>query len=294
MRRRQVLATGALLLAGPLAGCADPAGVLELVAVDDAELAERASRSGAGLPEERGRVVREAVENGSGTIEDTYPPVEDGLPVALDGRYYDLDWTVVEERTVTLYDVEIDYDPADTDGSSVGFDELPAVDRDALGGLVPPRTDRRVEGTDLGAGVRYSPAEAEASVLVPEQQYEFVVHDGTRYRLETDDGRDVTVQTFEYTAREVASSAEAYAAHLRARYLFELSGLSDAEREVVEEAIDGGYYAGDDGDDAFRSVTERTRSHDAVRADEYDGEWLLRYDGTVYWADLYLGQFADG
>lgn len=294
MRRREVLAGGAVLLVAPFAGCADPAGALHLSAVDDAELAEEASRDTTGLSDDRREAVRGAVEDGSGTVEGTRPPIDDGLPFAYDGRYYDLSWSVVDERTVTQYSIEIDYDPEDATGSSVAFEDLPEVDRRALDDVLPPPDDGRTDGPDLGVSARYTDAEAEESVLVPEQEYELLVHDGNEYRLRADDGRDVTVNTYEYTAEEVAGSAEAYAEQLRNRYLFELSGLSESERGVVQEAIDEGYYAESSSDDDFRAVAERIRSHDAIESNEYDGTYLLRYDGTVYWADLYLGQFADG
>jgi hypothetical protein len=53
----------------------------------------------------------------------------------------------------------------------------------------------------------------------------------------------------------------------------------------VEEAIDGGYYEGSSAEE-FVSLVERFREHRAVRSDEWGGEWLVEYDGTVYLADL--------
>lgn len=293
MRRRKLLAAGATLLAAPFAGCVDPAGVLQMSAESDAGIAEQASRDADGLPPELRDVVVAAIEDGSGTVSATSPPVDEGLPLAHDGAFYDLSWEVVGERTITRYTVEIDYDPEDASGPSVAVADLPDVDREVIDRLVPPRDDRRVEGYDMGVSSPYSEEEAETSVLVPEQEYDVVVHEGNRYRIRTGDGREVTENTYEYTAAEVAASPETYAADLRERYLFTLSGLSDAEREVVDVAIDEGYYADSTDDDAFRSVAERLRSHDAVSSDEYEGDYLVRYEGTVYWTHLYLGQFAE-
>jgi ferritin-like protein len=79
----------------------------------------------------------------------------------------------------------------------------------------------------------------------------------------------------------VAPDTETFADRVRDRYLFVLSGLSDAEREVVEESIDGAYF---EDDEAFRSVVDRIREHDGISEDDFYGTWLLEYEGTEYLA----------
>jgi len=86
---------------------------------------------------------------------------------------------------------------------------------------------------------------------------------------------------YRYEATEVAPDVETFADHVRERYLFVLAGLSDAEREVVEESIDGAYF---EDDDAFRSVIDRIRAHDGIRVDDFYGTWLLEYEGAEYLA----------
>jgi hypothetical protein len=78
---------------------------------------------------------------------------------------------------------------------------------------------------------------------------------------------------------ELAPDVETFADRVRERYLFALTGLSDAEREVVEEAIEGGYY---EDDDAFQSVVDRIRDHDALEEEDFYGTWLLSYEGAEY------------
>jgi hypothetical protein len=82
---------------------------------------------------------------------------------------------------------------------------------------------------------------------------------------------------------------------LRDEYLFTLSNLSDDERKVVETATKDGetYYAEDDGDQAFRSVMETFRRHEALTRDDYEGTWLVRYEGEVYLAELSYGGFEE-
>ena len=81
------------------------------------------------------------------------------------------------------------------------------------------------------------------------------------------------------------SRFEEFAEQVRSEYRFTLSGLSEAERDIVAEAIEDGYYEGS-ANDAFRSVAERFRAHEAVRPETGGGYWLARYEGTDYWSDL--------
>ncbi|MGM0592824.1 MAG: hypothetical protein ACQETI_14610, partial [Halobacteriota archaeon] len=80
--------------------------------------------------------------------------------------------------------------------------------------------------------------------------------------------------------------------------LFVLSGLSAQEREVVEGAIGETQYQNSSVSESFRSVAERIHSREAIRLSEdrgsgwYDGDWVLRYEGTVYWTDLYLTDWS--
>lgn len=107
---------------------------------------------------------------------------------------------------------------------------------------------------------------------------DIVVHDGNRYRVAVD-SRTAPEAEYRYEVTEVASGVESFADQVREEYLFTLTGLSDAEREVVEEAIDGGYFQDDD---AFRSVTDRIRQHEAIDLDDFFGTWLLAYEGVEY------------
>jgi hypothetical protein len=293
MRRRSLLAGALTGVAGLVAGCADPAGSLQLTDAEGVRLAEEASASVDDPTGERERLVSGAVGNGSATVNDTHAPFEPDRPVAYDGAYYNLSWTATAERERRVYPIEIDYNPTDTAGDAIAVADLPAVDRRALRDAVPPPMEEFQDGTDFGVTHHYDAAAREASVLVPEQEYAFVTYEGERYRLETQDARTRTERTYRYTAAEVAPDAETYVAQLRERYRFRLTGLSTAERKVIEEAIDGGYYAESTGDEAFRSVLDRFRNERAVTRTEYEGEWVIAYEGTTYWAEVRFGQFVE-
>jgi hypothetical protein len=284
-----VLAGTATLLGGAFAGCAHPAGGLQMRAVDDAELAAAASRNFSEAPPPIRELVGDAVTD-SATVEDTAPPVETDLPVVRDGRYYKLSRTVVKERSVTVYDVEIDYDPADASGDAVAYADLPAADRAAVDELLPPR-DGEGEGYERGAGVRYTDAEAANSTLVGSET--LVAVDGVRHRVRAGDPHEMTVETYRYTAERVADTAEGYATHLRERYLLSFDDLPERERSLLETAIEEGYYAESPDAAAFEAVVERLFARPAVTRTEYVGNWLVRYRNTTYWVDLRAGQFVE-
>ncbi len=288
MNRREFVASLATGSVAALAGCADPGARLAMEPVTDAELAERASQSTANAPDERRALVAGAVENGSATTEARGTPFDPDRPVAFEGRFYEMTRSVVDEREERSWSLKVDYDPpADAEGAAVAFADLPDVDREVLSNLIPPSGDPpRGDGPDMGVGHVYGPDGEAASALVPEQRYEFVTHEGERYGLGVEGPRMITVETYRYEAEPVAESADEYAAQVREEYLFALDGLSDAEREIVAEAVDGSYNAGEPSD-AFASLESRFREHPGFAVDEYGGEWVVEYDGGTYWADLY-------
>jgi hypothetical protein len=296
-----VLAAVGLVALVALAGCSAP-GSITITPVDDTDLAQEASRSIAAsnpeADEETRRIVREAVENGSTTATDRRPPVDDRerrYPFRYEGAYYRVNSTVVDEELIYAVTVEVNYDPGEiNDTETVRASDLPPADREIVADLPPPRSDDTDgdEGFDVGASADYTPAELSGSRLVSadESTELVVVSDGERYLLRTERPREETRYTYRYTPVEVAPSDESYAQSLRDRYLFDLEGVGDAERDVLSSARNGTYYADGSNDEAFESLVDRFRAHGAVRSDDYEGEWLVRWNGQVYWAEL---RYAD-
>jgi hypothetical protein len=283
------LALGALVA---LSGCS-AAGDISLHTVEnDTVIAQHATDDLPNPHDEEARNIRQALrtaaEDGSAVIRNqTYPPAETDQPYLIDGTVYQLNRTVVDEREVPVVDIRIDYNATDTDGEAVQFSSLPESDRRALDGVLPPRSDRRVEGYDIGTRVRYEdPSESE--LLGGET---VVVYEGERYLVDAERDGTRTLSDYRYTATELGSAA-AYGRSLREQYTFTLSDLSKKERKVLEEARDGSYYADSDSDEAFASVLERFKAHEAVIEREGEhGEWLVRWDGKLYWAEIYYGGF---
>ncbi|PSQ15739.1 hypothetical protein BRD00_13300 [Halobacteriales archaeon QS_8_69_26] len=276
-----------------VSGCAEPSAVLTMDEVSDGEIATRASRDVSGHPEVRG-IVAEAVGEGSATTTGRRPPMDGEDPVAFEGKFYDLTVTETDQWEAPQYDIEVDYDGEEPADTPVDYEDLSALDRQTADRLLPPPEDHPDdEGYDFGVSRVYSDGEAEASVFVPEPEYDAVVYEGTTYPIRVEGPRTVTVSEYRYEADLLAEDAATFGASVREEYLFELSGLSADERDVVSEAIDEGYYEGET-TEAFESLVDRFRANDAVESDEWGGEWITRYDDTVYWSDLRHPQRTTG
>ncbi|MEF8852925.1 MAG: hypothetical protein V5A28_10965 [Haloarculaceae archaeon] len=296
MERRLSVAVAFLAVLLALAGCAHPSGSVSMRPVDDAGLAQEASREvpqSDDLPPTRdASVVERAIESGSGTTVGQRPPVETGLPFRHEGRFYNLSRTVVGTTPGYRAGIEVDYNASSVDGEGIDYADLPAVDRRRLRPPLDRPREGREPGYDLGIGVTYSEAEAASSVLVPDQRYDAVRYRGETYPVRVDEPERIELKRYRYEARVVAESPEAYGSQLRSEYGFALADLSDAERTVVEEALNSTYYADSTEDEAFAALVERFQSRRAVTGDEYGGSFVVRYDGDLYWVEIDYGAFV--
>ena len=289
-----MLAALGLLALVALAGCS-ATGSLSMKTADDAEIAEAASRPAvvdSPAPDDR-EVVREAIEDVSGTATATDPPVKRGLPLAYEGSYYEIDWNITGTEPGTAFAVGIDLNGTAPADETVGFEELSERDRRLLGDPLTAMSERESRlrpGPDVAIPEEYTIAETNESVLLS-GDYSAVRHNGTVYPFVLEERREVTLTRYRYTVTRVADNTTAYAQQLRNEHLFRLSGVSETERSVVNDAIDGVYYAEGTDDEAFRSVMDRFSAESAIEADDSDGTWLVRYDGQVYVAELSYGGF---
>lgn len=278
MRRREVLASGTALLSVAVAGCGHPSVVLDMDEARSEDVAHRAAQR-ADPGSEAYRVATAAIENDSTTRRGRRELFDRADAVRVEDAFYEIEETPMETAEVTVYTVEIDFDPDDAAAvlGAIEYADLPETDRTRLDSVVG---DDHPSSEGMDAGVSYGTAEevGEDSVFVPDRQYDILIHDGDRYRVRVD-SRTTEETTYRYEATEIAGSVEAFAETVRDQYRFVLSGLSDAEREVVEEAIDGGYY---EDSEAFRSVIEEIRSHDGLEEADFYGTWLVEYENVEY------------
>lgn len=285
MRRRRFLASATTALVLPLAGCSEPAGgSLSMMAMeDDSAIGRQWAGSTDNLSRKRRTLVESAIAGEAPRRTGRSPPYEAPRPLEHEEAVYEITHEVVDSRSVTRYRIRIDYDPETIPANVVAYADLPEADRTALDGQVPPGEEPPTgEGFDLDSTYRY-PVDAESVLL--ESEYDGIGYEGETYRFEIEPDREVTVETYEYRAGRVADSAAALGRQLREQYLFTLSGLSEAEREIVAEATR--IYRPEDGvPEAFRSLTDRFREHDPVETGDGRGTYLVRYDDTVYWTTL--------
>lgn len=282
MRRRQFLATGTAILTTAVAGCGHPTVVLAMDAATARDIANQMSiRTETGSEEQT--LVTTALENGTATRQGRYALFDRTNTVEVNGTFYEVSETRLKSSEVTIYEVSIDLgtDDATPEIGAIEYDALPEVDKEKLDPVFVG--DAATSQPEHAVSVEYGTADAVGpeSVFVPERQYDVVVHDGNRYAVAIN-SKTAPEAEYQYQVTEVAAGVDAFAQQLREQYLFELGDLSDAEREIVEEAIESGYY---EDDDAFRSVIEKIRAHEGLAVHDSDGTWLVEYEGDEYLAD---------
>jgi hypothetical protein len=249
---------------------------------------------------DRATLMDRVVTDGEATTERVDPLLPAGRPIVYDGTVYRLDREVVEETPATVFSVLVDIvDGDERDGRTVAFSDLPAVDRRVL------EREGFADGEPVGVGttIRYTDAEVAESILVPETDVaiiEWPTHDSEAEWV-VEDGYDRTLKRFGYSVAGSRPASEV-GAELRDRYAWTLSGLSTAERDLVERAVEAtasdgaaGYVVGPDEtpSPAFTSLADRFDGRGQVRGPGEDtpdtgdsGTYLVRYDGSVYWTTL--------
>ena len=306
MRRRALLVTTATSVPALVAGCTSPGGFggsnavaevptarLELTTIADAKLPRKVLytvRPTEG--EDATAQLFDRILDGGATTTAIRPPLPEQRHITSRADVYELSYEVVEETPATRYSVKVDIvTDSLVESEAIQFADLPAVDQDefAAHGLA--------DGDPVGIGTTflYTDAQREQSVLVPESEYSYITwSDGAEAEWVVDDADDTTLSTYRYTADHVATAAD-YGQRMREQFTFELSGLPEAQREIVETAIADGQYVvapEETPSDALVALTDRFRGHEQVHGLDEDGDgdlngtYLVRYQDTAYWTAL--------
>lgn len=297
MQRRLALPLLAVGIAVVLAGCAHPAGMLDLDPVNDTQLADRASHetTGADLYHsiEEQRTARRIIENGTLRLTGVHQPLRTALPYEYRGAYYNLTAEVVDRVPGAVVQIGVDFNGSASNATTVDFADLSATDRRKLGTVFANRPSYISEGPDAETLFSYTESTRDASVLLDHGGERLVVrYEGSRYVVEVGMVNDDTLRVTRYESTLVAANTSAYARQLTETYAFTLSNLDEGERDVVEKAIEETYYAGDVDDASFDSLVDRIRHHRAVEGGATEGSWVVRYDGHRYWAEMHYGGFV--
>lgn len=240
--------------------------------------------------------VSEAIENGSATLETSqYPYFEDGEPFVYEESLYELSSQSVGMKPAKLYWFELTpVEGSVAESERVRFADLPAVDREKFEGYDELHSNHPTK--------LYLDSELSESALAPEPDRPVVVYEsGQKVRFEVTSSEKRHVSTYRITAELRDSSAATYGAKARRKYAFELSELTEAERDIVQYAIGAPSCELPEDEqppEAMWGLADRFRSHDDVEfaltdddeenEDSVKGDYLVGYEGRTYWAETYV------
>ncbi|MFC4405272.1 hypothetical protein [Haloarchaeobius iranensis] len=298
MQRRQFLAAAGGALTVALAGCSRPPRVdLRLVALPDADIGEQLVRPARDLSPEGQTVVRRAHENGSYVRTSTDwngPYVHDGRVVSFEDRVFAVRTTRVgvERRTLDTFDVtytgrgDNTTVEVDSDARIVDHGDLPAIDREMFDSADPGSLAR--DGSAMSAFVRDDYPDDADSVFVPEQEYDAVRYDGHTFLVEYQGPRTVENGRFRYELEPLAPDVATYVERVVDEHVFTLArnDLSEEQRGMVDTAIEEGYSEEKELSEAFAALVERISAHEPVDRSHSNRWYVLRYDGTTYYATV--------
>ncbi|WP_336330971.1 hypothetical protein [Haloarcula sp. CGMCC 1.2071] len=279
MRRRQFLASGIALPPVALAGCAHPAVSLDMRAASADDIASEVSMIAQPDSGAYG-VMAAAVENGTATRQG-YDPLLDGSDtVRFNNSFYRVSETMLGTSEVTVYEVSLDFNPTEAapEFGEIQYENLPKSDREHFDYFFADENPP-ADGED-SIDIEYGPVSevSDDSVFVPDPQYDVLIHDGNRYQIDVS-SHSRSQTKYQYEVTKIAPDSDILADRIREQYLFTLTDLTDAERKVVEEAIDSAYY---ERDEAFQSVIDRIREHEGLNVGEGYGTWLIEYESAEY------------
>lgn len=286
--RRQVLGVAATVLAP---GCSS--AVRSVPGDDDCtggfhvsgERFDPATDLTLSLDADQHEIVAEAAE--TGTAERTtygQEPLRGGVFVEHDGAFYETSVTTAGTDEVMAYRLSIEWEAgqrAPDDATVVAFSALPEVDREVLD-LAVYGSDERREHPAESLSVTDFPAPypdgAASSELV--SGITWVRWNDRDYRIEVEGSTSQERRTFRYAVERVATDPEEFRTVVAADYLVNLAELPDGARDVVSQALDGGYEECAPASDALERV--RSRLDDDQRLPHSADGWYVRFDGGKY------------
>lgn len=305
MRRRQFLvATGAALPVA-LAGCSRPPRVdLQVTPLPDAFLGERLVTPTATLEPPQRTAIRRAREDGSHVetaSDESGPLVADGRVVAHEGPVFAVRTTrvAVERRTVETFEVIYTGDgdatdfELDEDARVVDYRDLPPADRAMFDALDPDSLLEAGDGTTVPHTHDYP--DDHDSVLLPDPPYDAVEYEGGTFIVEYEGRETLENGRFRYELDRLAPDVDSYVDQLVASVVFTLaaSDLSEEQRGMIDQAMDGGYGEERELSGAFESLLDRLRSHDALDVGFADWVSVARYEGTEYLVEIDDNDYDD-
>ena len=300
LTRRSLLAgcaTGCAVLAGCVGagsdGCSFGFELTMTPATDANFLAETLTEPSRDRPDAWREVVSTAVERDEARYTTVHsPPLRDGDRVEYDGGYYRLSRRAVERSEVEAHVLAAEYDRERDPPSSttvVPFEDLPDVDRSALGELLsdPERRLKEAQAFSMSGHPVVYPDESEADSVLLEEDSIWIRYDGAAVEVRVEGTEQVERTTYRYTTEELASDREAYLAYVREAFVVELGDVPETQREVLSRATEAG-EAGTrlcEPDGAEQAVVDWLEALSESKTPR-DHTWFVEYEGEVYTTSL--------
>lgn len=306
MQRRPLLTGVGIGVGAALGGCLGlggsqtlgaelPAASLEMTARTDAELPFEVLYDTRDTNGRREELLATVADSGTATVETTRePPLPVDSPVAGEGEVWKLSAEVTQETPATSYSVLLDIVQGTVvEARSVAFGDLPTVDREKF--AVRGFDEGEVVG--IGTSMLYTDEERAKSALVPEPAFDYITwENGNHATWQVDGLTETSIKTYRYTA-ESSTPLAAYGAAMRKQLGFSFDSLSTDERDIIKQAVDGGFSVetGRTPTAAFESLAARFEGRPRLRAlyeeaNDDPGGWgryLVAYDGSHYATRLY-------
>lgn len=290
-RRRVLRATGGAVTAG-LAGCltltgrSDPCpnkGSLSFDEATPAHISNEFSTPVDGL----GYATRSAVEDaldGDATDRGYYSPEPHTAYVVTGSgpRYYRVETTDHDRSTATGYDYAVDIGVDESSHSVYAFADLPVRDRESLRAAIGnPHLIDAPHYDSFVVTFAYEQADVrDRSVFVPDRGTQYLEWRNSLLRLTPTGRQTVTITTTTVSTELVAGSSGEFTEYLGSERGVVLDGLTDRQRVIVKQAIDGTYTECETHSEAFSDLRER------LSVDSDRPALLARYDGQWYFTGL--------
>ncbi|MFC7077315.1 hypothetical protein [Haloarcula halophila] len=222
-------------------------------------------------------------ESGEATTRGYYSPKPhtDYVVTGSQPRYYRVETADHDGTPVPGYEyaVDIDVDEPAGDDHRLSFPDLPPHDRESLRDAIGNSHLIHAPHYDsFAVTFAYERADARSrSVFVPERETWYLEWQDTLLRLTFSEQRTVEITTTTVSTELVAESPEAFVEYVGGERGVVLDGLTDRQREIVDQAVDGTYTDCEPDSAAFEDLRDRLSigSDSPAALARYDGQWYF-------------------
>lgn len=283
LHRRGALSIAASLLTGGCLGVRFGNDGCNAGVYVDAESFDPVSALDDRLRDDDRAIGAETVEN-DGTRRTTYAqvPFRDPTLFPHDGAFYRISRETAESVDVPAFELGAEWEEGQSAPSGtevVQFADLPENDRRAFQLAMPEEKEGQFpEGFSVGRYPAPYPDGGEGSRLIGETTW--VEWEGRTVRVEIAGEQAGTTErvTYAFAAERIADDAAGFRAFLADTYLVDLSGVSEAQLEILRSARDGGYEACLPASDALAALLDRLDDTEKLPS-PYSNDWYVAFEG---------------